>query len=150
MLQHMLRQPMHDAAAKSAVRILFLDQDGVCISRFPLVFTEMKPPAACMRRSLAVHHQVFDNRGKPCAVRFDVDGIIKILELAHVELAGRHAAHRSGTAVDYQRARTADTFAAVSGRIRRVTVFVPPAFQFNVQHFTGTTYRAKRRSFCIP
>ena len=53
-----------------------------------------------------------------------------------MELAGRHAAHRSvGTAVDYQRARTADTFAAVVVEYDGFLFLFHQLFVQHVQHF---------------
>ena len=61
----------------------------------------------------AVDDEVLDHREARGPPRLDGD-LVAVVELAHVELAGRGAALRAvGLAVDHQPARAADALAAV-------------------------------------
>ena len=83
----------------------------------------------------AVHHQVFDD-GECCRTpRFDGDRA-SVLELAHVELAGRHGLLRPVcVAVDVERAHAADTFAAVVVECHRLLARMDEVVVQDIQHF---------------
>ena len=79
------------------------------------VLTVMNPPASMIRSSGApIDDEVLDDREGGCPPRLDRDRV-PVVELAHVELAGRGAALGAvGNAVDHEAAGSADPFPTIA------------------------------------
>ena len=85
--------------------------------------------------SRTVHHEVLDDGERRRAPRLDGDRRA-VLELAHVDLAGRGAlAGTVGLSVDVQRAHAADTLAAVVVEGHRLLALVDEIVVQDVEHF---------------
>ena len=85
--------------------------------------------------SRTVHHEVLDDGERCRAPRLDGDRRA-VLELAHVDLAGRGAlAGTVGLSVDVQRAHAADTLAAVVVEGHRLLALVDEIVVQDVEHF---------------
>ena len=85
--------------------------------------------------SRTVHHEVLDDGERRRAPRLDGDRRA-VLELAHVDLAGRGSlAGTVGLSVDVQRAHAADTLAAVVVEGHRLLALVDEIVVQDVEHF---------------
>ena len=85
--------------------------------------------------SRTVYHEVLDDGERCRAPRLDGDRRA-VLELAHVDLAGRGAlAGTVGLSVDVQRAHAADTLAAVVVEGHRLLALVDEIVVQDVEHF---------------
>lgn len=128
--------PMHVAASKAVSASTLGMGSALPSTKFPFVFTLMKPPAACMRskalRSTA-RSLITGNAAERHGSTWDR---ITILELAHVQLAGGDPSTWSVRfAVDEQTARTADTLAAVVIESDRFFILANEVVVQHIQHF---------------
>jgi hypothetical protein len=85
-------------------------------------------------KGAAVDHQVANDRKWIGAKRLDPDGIA-IGKFPHMKLAGGHAALLAvRDAVDRERARSADAFAAIVIEVDRLLIFFDQALVDDVEH----------------
>ena len=90
-------------------------------------------------QSRAIDNEIAQQRESLGAERFNPDRVA-ILELAHVQLAGRHLLAAVGHTVDGERAHTADALAAVVVEMDGLLAFVDEFFIHDIEHLEERSF----------
>ena len=131
---------------EGGIRIRLGNQCCIRINRRTGAHIHIPPRGDDAIKGTAVDHQVANHRKRIGAKRLDPDGVA-IGKFTHVQLAGRHAALLAvRDAVDRERARPANAFAAIVIKMNRLLVFFDEPLVDDVEHlkkrgFGGDVWR---------